>query len=116
MWGGGGDVRPGTLALYAIGLAGCSGGQSRDHETGTQHDGACGDGVDEALFHVDADNDSYGGPDTVLACESDPGVADNADDCDDDDSTVRPGAPELCNGRDDDCDGVLDTDLSWYVD
>jgi len=30
-------------------------------------------------------------------------------DCDDSDQTVRPGAPELCNLRDDDCDGHADT-------
>jgi len=29
-------------------------------------------------------------------------------DCDDGDDTVYPGAPELCNGRDDDCDGLMD--------
>ena len=29
-------------------------------------------------------------------------------DCDDGDVAVHPGAEELCNGRDDDCDGVVD--------
>ena len=29
-------------------------------------------------------------------------------DCDDDDPAVRPGAPERCNGEDDDCDGEID--------
>ncbi len=31
-----------------------------------------------------------------------------ASDCDDEDATVRPGAIEVCNGVDDDCDGRLD--------
>ena len=40
------------------------------------------------------------------------------DDCDDNDSSVHPGAPELCNGIDDNCDGVVDEDLErdWYAD
>jgi len=50
-----------------------------------------------------------------LAC-TEPGDVDHdgdgasacVDDCDDDDPLVAPGAPERCNLRDDDCDGVLD--------
>jgi len=41
-------------------------------------------------------------------------------DCDDDNNQIYPGAPELCNGYDDDCDGVTDEDatdaITWYVD
>ena len=42
------------------------------------------------------------------------------DDCDDLDPAVLPGADELCNGVDDDCDDIIDEDasdaLSWYAD
>ncbi|MBU1068908.1 hypothetical protein KJ975_04985, partial [Myxococcota bacterium] len=57
-------------------------------------------------------------PDDVLGRMSciDPDTVDNDDDgasgcgvdCDDGDDTVYPGAPETCNGRDDDCDGLID--------
>lgn len=30
------------------------------------------------------------------------------EECDDQDFTIFPGAPETCNGRDDDCDGLVD--------
>ncbi len=33
-------------------------------------------------------------------------------DCDDDEATVYPGAPEQCNGVDDDCDTLVDNDIS----
>ncbi len=50
------------------------------------------------------------------------GIADSAcggDDCDDLDPFVGAGLPEYCNGRDDDCDGMVDeglTESDYYVD
>ena len=88
------------------------------HHQKPEGDGDASDSSDCVLetFHVDADRDGYGGADTIRACAPEPGVVDDASDCDDSDSTIRPGAPELCNGRDDDCDGTGDPELTWYVD
>ncbi|MBN2495717.1 MAG: hypothetical protein JXR96_14080 [Deltaproteobacteria bacterium] len=56
---------------------------------------SCIDGLCAAICS-DSDGDGY-------QAESCGGA-----DCDDADSAVYPGAPELCNGRDDDCDGAID--------
>ena len=42
----------------------------------------------------------------------------NADDCDDTDAEIYPGATERCNGLDDDCDGIVpeDADGDGYAD
>jgi len=59
----------------------------------------------------DADSSTGGGSGGTTGTTTDPG-ADNdgdgvlaADDCDDSDDTVYPGAVELCDGKDTDCDG-----------
>jgi hypothetical protein len=67
---------------------------------------------DGIVYYVDADGDGYGGTQTVTSCEPTPpaGAVDNADDCGDDDDARFPGAPERCNGLDDDCDGSIEND------
>lgn len=71
----------------------------------------CGDsGAEPVVWYRDADGDGYGRDgDTVTACEapSNSFVA-AAGDCDDEDGAVNPGAEELCNGADDDCDDTTD--------
>jgi hypothetical protein len=55
------------------------------------------------LAPEDRDRDGFRGraPDTAPAsC--------GGDDCDDTDANVRPGGRDICNGKDDDCDGAVD--------
>ena len=68
--------------------------------------------VDEGLTvrsYLDADGDSYGDAATpVDACGVPAGYVLDSTDCDDSRADVFPGAPELCDGVDQDCDGVVD--------
>ncbi len=75
-------------------------------------DNDCDGTVDEDVqtaFFADQDGDGHGDPDTVvLACALPAGGAELGDDCDDTDAAVHPGAEEVCNGLDDDCDTLVD--------
>ncbi|MFO0557640.1 MAG: MopE-related protein [Polyangiales bacterium] len=58
----------------------------------------------------DLDGDGHRGP----IAGRQPGAADACgDDCDDDDRAVFPGAAEVCNGRDDNCNGVIDDNATF---
>ncbi len=61
----------------------------------------------------DLDGDGYGStvlvPSLDLGCSLD-GLAPTSDDCDDEDDVLHPAASEVCNGRDDDCDALVDDD------
>ena len=76
--------------------------------------------VDMGLWYLDEDEDGYGGAE-VRACERPSGTVDDAEDCDDEDAQIHPGADELCNDVDDDCDGAVDEEsaldaTTWFSD
>jgi hypothetical protein len=71
-------------------------------------DNDCDGDIDEDLgetWYPDADGDGYGDRSQPTAsCDPDAGLVADGTDCDDTDAAVHPGAMELCNGADDDCD------------
>ena len=63
----------------------------------------------ELAWFADTDGDGFGDPgDMLMACEQPPGYLLDGTDCDDSLNTVYPGAPQVCDGLNNDCD-----DPSW---
>lgn len=63
-------------------------------------------------FYRDYDGDGFGNTITIKACRLPSGYALVQGDCNNSNRKVYPGAPELCDGLDNDCDGVRDDGLS----
>lgn len=71
--------------------------------------GVTDEGLTQKTFYRDYDLDGYGDAKiTTKACKAPPGYAVVAGDCHNGDKTIYPGAPELCDGKDNNCNGVVD--------
>ncbi len=100
------DIRPGVAER-------CN-GQDDDCDGNVDEDA-----IDQSLWFADADGDGWGnGLYSLEACTAPAGHADKPGDCDDVLPDVHPGADEMCNGRDDDCDlsydeNAVDSTTFW---
>jgi hypothetical protein len=89
-------------------------------------DNDCNGMIDDALplitYYADADGDGYGNPAVSVAiCSSTVpvGHVTNNTDCDDTNPNINPGASEVCDNIDNDCNGMIDDALpliTYYAD
>lgn len=78
-------------------------------------DNNCNGTIDEGFvktsYYRDADGDGYGNPAMLLrSCSVPAGYVTNKLDCNDANAAIRPGAIDICDGIDNDCDGQVDED------
>lgn len=71
---------------------------------------------DSVGYYTDADGDSYGASSASPqnSCSAVAGKVTNNTDCNDGRATAYPGAPELCNGLDDNCNGLIDDSVTTF--
>jgi len=77
-------------------------------------DNNCNGQVDEGVlvtFYQDNDGDGYGSSVFVQACTAPVGYVAKSGDCNDYNRDINPGASEVCNDIDDNCNGQIDEGL-----
>ena len=71
-------------------------------------------------YFADADGDGFGDITTLIStCIQTQGYVTNSSDCNDNDAAIFPGAMEICNDIDDDCNELIDDGLvftTYYAD
>ncbi|WP_164012219.1 MopE-related protein [Pyxidicoccus trucidator] len=82
-------------------------------------DGAVDDGQVSQTWYQDQDGDGYGNAATAMqSCQQPSGHVTVAGDCNDSNASIRPGASEVCDGADNNCNGAADEGVgsTWYRD
>ena len=113
-----GDCNDNDFLVKPSGVEVCN-GKDDDCDGATDEE----DALNCATYFYDNDSDNFGltGNTKCLCQPSGKFKVGVGGDCNDNDSTIFPGATEKCNGLDDDCDGEFDEEgavgcSTWYLD
>ena len=101
----GGDCNDGAPGVHPGAPEVCNG---KDDDCDGAADPAGAEGCTPWLRDADGDGAGVDGDVACLCAPAPPYAATAGGDCDDGKAAVKPGQLELCNGVDDDCDGVTD--------
>ncbi len=104
--------------FIAFGLSNSSDGDVSDHYIGdfpapdvwvVQISETC----DQIVYYTDSDDDLFGDAENyIYSCYDTLGYVLISGDCDDTNPNIYPGAPEIINGLDDDCNELVDDNVS----
>ncbi len=111
------DCDDGNNQIYPGATEYCNGADDNCDGTVDENSSANAD-----IWYQDSDGDGYGnGSVSILSCTQPIGYVADVSDCDDGDADNNPGATEVCDGDDDNCDGTIDESSAadagtWYAD
>ena len=106
----GGDCNDSDDTVHPQAAEVCNGGVDDDCNSLADDDDPGLDETSAMALYEDGDADTFGREDSLLyRCEDLVGYVERAGDCDDNNSETHPEGDEVCNGADDDCDGLADS-------
>ena len=93
------DIHPGATEI-------CDEADTDEDCSGAADDA---DATGQTTWYADGDGDGYGdSATTTTACDQPSSFVSDGTDCDDREAATHPGATDVCDGVDTDCDGTLD--------